>query len=74
MDAASDPTDDDAVPEPGDVTICIGCGYLMTFNDDLTFRELTEEELLEVPLDQISHLQRALKTLINTPIGESVKK
>ena len=72
--AAADPTDDDAVPEPGDITICIGCGYLMVFADDLTFREIREDEILEVPLDQVSRLQRALTTLINVPNVDSVKK
>jgi len=33
----------------------------MTFADDLSYRELTEEELLEVPLDEVSQLQRARK-------------
>jgi len=61
VDAASGVADDGAVPEPGDVTICIFCGYLMTFADDLSFRELTEEDILELPLDEISRFQSARK-------------
>lgn len=68
MDAASDPTDDDAVPAPGDCTICIHCGYLMAYTDDLTFRELTDEELAEVPLDQVSRIQRARKMAMENRI------
>jgi len=61
LDAVSCLTDQAAVPQSGDVTICIECGHLMAFADDLSYRELTEEELLEVPLDEVSHLQRARK-------------
>jgi len=63
VDAASCIADDGAAPEPGDVTICIFCGYLMTFADDLSFRELTEEEILELPLDEISRFQIARKRI-----------
>lgn len=61
LDAASCLADDTAVPRPGDISMCIRCGHLMTFADDLSYRELTEEELLEVPLDEVSQLQRARK-------------
>ena len=33
----------------------------MTFTDDLSFRDLTEEEILEVPLDEVSRFQNARK-------------
>ena len=65
MDAASHLTDDDATPEPGDVTICLYCGMLMAFSEDLTFRELTEEEITKVPLDEVSRFQRARKAAMN---------
>lgn len=38
-------------PDAGDVTICIYCGRLMAFKDDLTFRELTGAEMMEVMQD-----------------------
>lgn len=72
MDAASHPEDDTKTPRPGDVTICLYCGFLMAFTDDLGFRELTEEELGEIPLDQISRIQRARKAVMD-PIGDSEK-
>jgi hypothetical protein len=34
-------------PSPGDNTLCIACGHTMAYNDDLTLRELTEEEMAE---------------------------
>ena len=64
LDAASCLADDAAVPKPGDITICIKCGYLMTFADDLSFRDLTEEEILEVPLDEVSRFQNARKAIM----------
>jgi C4-type Zn-finger protein len=47
FDTATDATSDD-VPLPGDITICLHCGHVMAFKDDLTVRELTSEELHEV--------------------------
>lgn len=77
MDAASNLADDALVPEPGDVTLCIHCGYIMAFADDLTFRAVTEEEIKEIPLDEISRFQRARKVVMEnrTPsfkIGDRV--
>jgi len=63
VNAASCVADDNAVPEPGDVTICIACGHLMAFADDLSYRELTDEEVLEVPLDEVSRIQNARKRI-----------
>jgi hypothetical protein len=47
-------------PEMGDVTICIGCGHLMGFDDDLRLRELTDTEMVKVAGDRrIIAIQRA---------------
>lgn len=64
-DAVSAPMDDDATPSPGDVTICIYCGYLMAFADDLSYRGLTEEEMDELDLFEISRIQRARKKVMS---------
>ena len=64
VDAATHPRDGSA-PVPGDATICVYCGYLMAFTDDMTFRELTEEELKELPLDEVSRIQRARKAVMD---------
>lgn len=32
-------------PKPGDLSVCGYCGYLRTYADDLTLRELTAAEL-----------------------------
>jgi hypothetical protein len=47
LDSALD-TEGDSAPSPGDITICFGCHHLMAFADDMTFRELTPDEMIEV--------------------------
>ena len=38
----------DRKPKPGDVTICFTCGHIMAFAKDLTFRPLTDAEMIEI--------------------------
>lgn len=53
MDAASCVSrENDGRPEPGDITVCIRCGHIMAFADDLTLRDLTDEEAKAVAGDQ----------------------
>jgi len=66
LDAASYIKDESKSPVPGDVTICMYCGYLMAFTDDMTFRELTEEEIKEVPLVEVARIQRARKAVMDS--------
>jgi RNase P subunit RPR2 len=59
LDAASS-VDDNLRPEPGEITICLYCGHIMAFDDDLSFRELTSKEMIEVAGDpRILAIQRA---------------
>ena len=47
----------------------------MGFTDDMMLRELTEEELQEIPLDELSQLQRARKVVMDRlSIEKSVEK
>jgi hypothetical protein len=50
---------DEAVPEPGSMSICWYCGYLAVFTEDLTLRPLTSREAAEVAQDP--ELQMMLK-------------
>lgn len=34
-------------PKPGHITICIGCGHLMAFAEDMRLRNLTDAEMYE---------------------------
>lgn len=38
----------EAKPEPGDVTVCIGCGHIMVFADDLRLRNPKDDEMREI--------------------------
>jgi hypothetical protein len=59
FDVATDVTSDEG-PSPGDISICLHCGHLMAFNDDLTVRELTSDEMHEVAGDPyVLALQKA---------------
>lgn len=59
-DTSSNLADDDLKPEPGNISICIQCGHLMAFADDMSFRELNDEEMLAVAGDkEILLIQKA---------------
>lgn len=38
-------TDDNKIPEPGDLNICIRCGNFCIILEDLTYRQATADEL-----------------------------
>jgi hypothetical protein len=59
MDGAS-AVDHRGAPAPGHFTICIGCGHLMAFGDDMRLRNLTDAEMIEVAGDpRVIAVQRA---------------
>lgn len=35
-------------PSPGDITVCFYCGHIMAFNDAMTLRGLTSQEMYDV--------------------------
>jgi hypothetical protein len=50
-------------PKPGDVMLCFTCAHVMMFADDLSFRELTPEELKHAAADP--RLQTAKAAIFN---------
>lgn len=42
----------DHKPESGDFTVCLECGHIMAYDDELKLRELTKDEQIEVAGDQ----------------------
>jgi len=48
--AATSPTGDDR-PNPGDISVCIECRKISVFNDDLTTRKPSGEELMKFARD-----------------------
>ena len=42
---------EDRIPTPGDMSVCMYCGHLMAFADDLSFRPLTDAEIVSAAGD-----------------------
>ena len=50
----------DSRPKPGDFTVCIRCGHIMIFGDDLRLRELTRDQMHAIAGDErLLAIQRA---------------
>lgn len=49
----------DVKPKPDDFTICVYCGTVMGYNEDLTLRRLSEGEEAEARKDE--HIQTLLE-------------
>jgi hypothetical protein len=49
-------------PTPGHITICLYCGHIMAFAEDMSLRELTGEEMHDIAGDaRLIAVQRARK-------------
>lgn len=55
--------DHEALPKPGDISVCISCYGVSIFGDDMMRRLPTEADIEEMPLDDLSRYQHALKEL-----------
>lgn len=64
-DAATCPSNDTATPRPGDITVCIDCGHLMAFDDQLYLRDLTEDEMCEIAGDKMLLVMQKVRTVFN---------
>jgi hypothetical protein len=38
-------------PEPGNITICMYCGHVQAFDENLKLRDLTDEEIYDIAGD-----------------------
>lgn len=61
MDRASPAFEEEAVPQEGDLSICIKCGQLLVFNTDLTFRALSAEAYASIPDDVKQQIEKLTK-------------
>ncbi len=61
--------DADAAPSPGDFTLCIRCGHLMAFADDLALRDLTDAEVREVAGDRRALAVQAARAAYAKSVG-----
>jgi hypothetical protein len=52
--------DADEAPTPGDFSVCLYCGEISAYADDLTLRSLTDDEIVEIAGDErIIAMQKA---------------
>jgi hypothetical protein len=60
IDGATHVGEKDSFPDPGSITVCIYCGHLQAYDDDLMLRELTSDEQIDIAGDpRILAIQRA---------------
>ncbi len=60
--AAPLPGDDDLRgPRPGDLSLCMYCGLLMAFDEELEVRLMTPQEAARVPRKERVRMARALR-------------
>jgi hypothetical protein len=52
LDAASAADGSDVRPNPGDASVCLDCGHIMAFGEDMKLRELTEDEMRGIAGDK----------------------
>lgn len=50
--AATAEPGDDSLPGPGDVVVCMKCGAVMKFADDMTVRGMSDAEMDELTSDR----------------------
>ena len=46
-------SDPDAVPGPGTVTLCLYCGHIMVFTENMTLRDPTVAEYMQIAGDPV---------------------
>lgn len=64
LDSAACVGEDDMVPNPGDFTVCIGCGHLMVFGEGMILRDPFDDELVELAGDpRVLAIQKARRRL-----------
>jgi hypothetical protein len=63
-DAATSSTTPGTFPSPGDLSICHNCISILIFKEDLTTREFTAEEFVELPVDERSHLKMMQESIL----------
>lgn len=59
LNAATNVDGEGGSPSEGDISLCIGCGGFLTFNKDLTVRELSYDDVVDLKPEERSELFRA---------------
>jgi hypothetical protein len=43
--------EEDGTPSPGSISVCGECGHIMIYDTDMTLRELTDKEMIDIAGD-----------------------
>jgi hypothetical protein len=63
LDGATSSDADETSPEPGNITICLYCGELMRYENDLTLGKLTDADMYEIAGDPLVLKMQQLRGL-----------
>ena len=63
LDAATNVTSTQR-PDPGDLTVCLRCGHLLAFDEQLKLRELNDAEIREAAGDRRLLAIQRVRTLV----------
>lgn len=58
FDSATHPKDGSLRPEPGDLSMCLSCGGMLTFTDDMALRAASDEEVESLDSDTKQLVQK----------------
>jgi hypothetical protein len=64
--------DHDEAPHKGAITICVECQHVMAFDEQLQFRELNDEEIIDMAGDEV--LLKAMKAAELIKLETDIKK
>lgn len=51
-------SNNDSVPNPGDITVCFYCASLLKFGSDMALEELPDEEYMDLDVETRLHLAK----------------
>lgn len=61
--SAATPVEGTHNPRPGDVSVCLNCGHMLQFTDNLSVKSVTEDEFITFPLETQSVLTRVMRLI-----------
>lgn len=59
------PTDHDCSPEPGALTVCVGCARILRFDEDLRPRSMTPDQFAELPANVQREARKVARLITN---------
>lgn len=73
LSAATTMDDPTAVPSVGDVSVCLYCGEVLEFTEDMSLKKIDIETLVEADFVQLSQIQRFVRYYqsVTNPVDNS---